>query len=256
MILIGGPCPIVLHPPKQFILQIIVNLKKSDFSSLSPPAELTIVQLHHRSTAWASSGLAALQILCYLALVLSPGPFIERWAFPRIEGPAPHFWEKLTGSAPRSEESARAKALVKLPFPKIEGPSSRGTSLPLPLHTTMALLSRFASFAARHGGIKRQWQRCSSLLAPRGNWELRKQGNRNFIQLVLSKNCLALDTCPQPPDNLDQFVEIHPEGIIFIFTFGSKLFISFRLYYNIVVHRECSHCPIAPPPFHWVEHIL
>ena len=89
----------------------------------SPPAELTIVQLHHRSTAWASSGLAALQILCYLALVLSPGPFIERRAFPRIEGPAPHFWEKLTGSAPRSEESARAKALVKLPFPKIEGPA-------------------------------------------------------------------------------------------------------------------------------------
>ena len=123
MILIGGPCPIVLHPPKQFILQIIVNLKKSDFSSLSPPAELTIVQLHHRSAAWASSGLAALQILCYLALVLSPGPFIERRAFPRIEGPAPHFWEKLTGSAPRSEESARAKALVKLPFPKIEGPA-------------------------------------------------------------------------------------------------------------------------------------
>ena len=96
---------------------------QSDFSSLSPPAELTIVQLHHRSTAWASSGLAALQILCYLALVLSPGPFIERWAFPRIEGPAPHFWEKLTGSAPRLEESARAKALVKLPFPKIEGPA-------------------------------------------------------------------------------------------------------------------------------------
>ena len=94
MALIGGPFPnIVLHPPEQFILQIIVNLKKSDFSSLSPPAELTIVQLHHRSAAWVSSELAALQILCYLALVLSPGPFIERWAFPRIEGPAPHFWE-------------------------------------------------------------------------------------------------------------------------------------------------------------------
>ena len=78
MALIGGPFPnIVLHPPEQFILQIIVNLKKSDFSSLSPPAELTIVQLHHRSAAWVSSELAALQILCYLALVLSPGPFKE-----------------------------------------------------------------------------------------------------------------------------------------------------------------------------------
>ena len=52
MALIGGPLPkIVPHPPEQFILQIIVNLKKSDFSSLSPPAELTIVQLHHRSAA-------------------------------------------------------------------------------------------------------------------------------------------------------------------------------------------------------------
>ena len=78
MALIGGPFPkIVPHPPEQFILQIIVNLKKSDFSSLSPPAELTIVQLHHRSAAWVSSELAALQILCYLALVLSPGPFKE-----------------------------------------------------------------------------------------------------------------------------------------------------------------------------------
>ena len=78
MALIGGPFPnIVLHPPEQFILQIIVNLKKSDFSSLSPPAELTIVQFHHRSAAWVSSELAALQILCYLALVFSPGPFKE-----------------------------------------------------------------------------------------------------------------------------------------------------------------------------------
>ena len=117
MALIGGPFPnIVLHPPEQFILQIIVNLKKSDFSSLSPPAELTIVQLHHRSAAWVSSELAALQILCYLALVLSPGPFPELRVQPLISG-------KRTGSAPRSEEGAREKALVKLPVPKIEGPA-------------------------------------------------------------------------------------------------------------------------------------
>ena len=45
--------------------------------------------------------------------------------------------------------------------------SSRGTSLPLALHTTMALLSRFA---ARHGGIKSQWQKCS--LSARFAWEL------------------------------------------------------------------------------------
>ena len=117
MALIGGPFPnIVLHPPEQFILQIIVNLKKSDFSSLSPPAELTIVQLHHRSAAWVSSELATLQILCYLALVLSPGPFPELRVQPLISG-------KRTGSAPRSEEGAREKALVKLPVPKIEGPA-------------------------------------------------------------------------------------------------------------------------------------
>ena len=117
MALIGGPFPnIVLHPPEQFILQIIVNLEKSDFSSVSPPAELTIVQLHHRSAAWVSSELAALQILCYLALVLSPGPFPELRVQPLISG-------KRTGSAPRSEEGAREKALVKLPCPKIEGPA-------------------------------------------------------------------------------------------------------------------------------------
>ena len=108
MILIGGPCPIVLHPPKQFILQIIVNL---------------ISHLYRHQQSWQLFSSITDPQLEPLALVLSPGPFIERWAFPRIEGPAPHFWEKLTGSAPRSEESARAKALVKLPFPKIEGPA-------------------------------------------------------------------------------------------------------------------------------------
>ena len=41
----------------------------------------------------SSSLLAALQILYYLALVMSPGGFTERRTFPRNAGPAPHFWE-------------------------------------------------------------------------------------------------------------------------------------------------------------------
>ena len=49
-------------------------------------------------------------------LSLKGGPFPELRVQPLIFG-------KLTGSAPRSEEGAREKALVKLPFPKIEGPA-------------------------------------------------------------------------------------------------------------------------------------
>ena len=54
---------------------------------------MKIVQLYHRSAVRVSSELAVIQILCYLALVMSPGGFTERRTFPRNAGPAPHFWE-------------------------------------------------------------------------------------------------------------------------------------------------------------------
>ena len=63
------------------------------WTSLSPPAEFTIVQLYHRSAARVLSELAALQILYYIALVMSQGVFTEKRTFPRNAGPAPHFWE-------------------------------------------------------------------------------------------------------------------------------------------------------------------
>ena len=79
----------------------------------------------------ASLDSGSTKILCYLALVTSPGAFIDGGPFPKIEGLALNFW-KLTGSAPRSDEGARERALVKLHFPKIEGQTLNFWKRPLP----------------------------------------------------------------------------------------------------------------------------